>query len=619
MLPLLVAVVVFLDVGRGVNGFGSVDVSITKKCSLMHQSQQQCQRSHINAIVQQGQRHVTLSQSHLHHSIASPIRMRMSNSPKSDDFLGDDYDDEFDDVDGLGSITGNSGPVPSDDIDTDMTSQGSGNGNASFSMEKKEPESLPVPVIKRAATSGTPKRPLVIKEQEDLSGCTFRKFTLGEDLTLTNFVGSLGFEEVTDWNYYETTYDNDSKVEVERRQVEPSPLDPNQPKRTRNKSGSLIRVFVGQLTGPTAATLRSQGLDSRLLIKEFQTSDDNEGMKNLAQRELASMSKLQSELIRQHGTDDAKDGRWVAQALDRNMNTFDRNSDNQNLAQLVELLAKQQAPYVSVLGELYFEDLEDIDRNDWYNVLGVSGPKPGSKWIVYEYCGLQSLQNYALPAALRLARMPAPRRQTGMFSFMAPAPQRSIPSFSDRTNYVVNGILYQCLEAVAEMHEAGVLHGSIGLGSILLSSTSMDKTEAAQLSATSVARLRVVFSDFGFGRSIADQTSDENFVYRARGFGLTRPNTLTATGFAIAEDIHALGFVFLGTLLTTLVEFPSDAPNMQMPPTGEDQLQRVSFNWGNNSLLSPHCFTKSDQDSYVLSLRCYSDVSPSLACHDVFI
>jgi len=35
----------------------------------------------------------------------------------------------------------------------------------------------------------------------DLSACRTRQFSLGPDLVLDNFVGNLGFDEVTDWEY----------------------------------------------------------------------------------------------------------------------------------------------------------------------------------------------------------------------------------------------------------------------------------------------------------------------------------------------------------------------------------------------------------------------------------
>jgi hypothetical protein len=36
---------------------------------------------------------------------------------------------------------------------------------------------------------------------EDLSGCRARQFSLGADLVLSDFAGSMGFDEATDWEY----------------------------------------------------------------------------------------------------------------------------------------------------------------------------------------------------------------------------------------------------------------------------------------------------------------------------------------------------------------------------------------------------------------------------------
>eukprot|EP00566_Odontella_aurita_P023374 CAMPEP_0113550638 /NCGR_PEP_ID=MMETSP0015_2-20120614/14092_1 /TAXON_ID=2838 /ORGANISM="Odontella" /LENGTH=204 /DNA_ID=CAMNT_0000451465 /DNA_START=47 /DNA_END=657 /DNA_ORIENTATION=- /assembly_acc=CAM_ASM_000160 len=43
----------------------------------------------------------------------------------------------------------------------------------------------------------------------DLSGCTVRRFSLGYDLLLDSFVGSMGFDEVTDWDYYAIDVDEE--------------------------------------------------------------------------------------------------------------------------------------------------------------------------------------------------------------------------------------------------------------------------------------------------------------------------------------------------------------------------------------------------------------------------
>ena len=51
------------------------------------------------------------------------------------------------------------------------------------------------------------------------------------------------------------------------------------------------------------------------------------------------------------------------------------------------------------------------------------------------------------------------------------------------------------------------------------------------------------------------------------------PVAIATHNFAIAEDMHALGFVFLGLLLTSLAEVPD--PKYPLPATDEDTLQRL--------------------------------------------
>ena len=43
----------------------------------------------------------------------------------------------------------------------------------------------------------------------------------------------------------------------------------------------------------------------------------------------------------------------------------------------------------------------------------------------------------------------------------------------------------------------------------------------------------------------------------------------------MAEDLHALGFFFVGVLLTTLAEFPLDEDDYNPPDKDEDSLQRL--------------------------------------------
>ena len=54
---------------------------------------------------------------------------------------------------------------------------------------------------------------------------------------LSDFVGNMGFDEVTDWEYY---YQNEED-ENDRKVVQPNPFDSATPRRTRSSSGSVVR------------------------------------------------------------------------------------------------------------------------------------------------------------------------------------------------------------------------------------------------------------------------------------------------------------------------------------------------------------------------------------------
>jgi hypothetical protein len=86
----------------------------------------------------------------------------------------------------------------------------------------------------------------------------------------------------------------------------------------------------------------------------------------------------------------------------------------------------------------------------------------------------------------------------------------------------------------------------------------------------------VKLADFGFSGVLEESTFDDDFLRRARSFGFSfrkGDRSLNASNFAMAEDLHALGFVFLGLLLSSLAELPrGDSP---MPATDEDTLQRL--------------------------------------------
>ena len=405
------------------------------------------------------------------------------------------------------------------------------------------------------------------QQKKDFSGCSIRQFNLGYDIILSDYVGSLGFEEVTDWEYYQP-----SLVNNERKIVEPPPFDPNQPKRTREKSGSVVRIFRGELAGRVGSAARSMGLDNRVMLKEF-TGDSALA---LAKAELESLSKMQSQLCSVLN-EKARNGEWYSSASSRYLNGRVNQStkeDDDNLISFMKIVStSKEIPYIATYGELnlseFFNDEGDV-RNEWYRTLGVTPPKPTSLWLIYEYVGLSTLGAYAQPALKRWSNLP-----NGRGIFGNPIPPPSLPPFRERAKYV-KAILKGSLQGLATIHDTGIAHRSIGRNSIILSSVGQDKQEASSPLATVTQRLRIKISDFGFSGEILDSSKDEEFRKRARAFKLDIQEGLTSIeskSFAIAEDLHALGFVFVALLLSSLAEVPT--ADYAIPPTDEDALKRL--------------------------------------------
>jgi len=415
----------------------------------------------------------------------------------------------------------------------------------------------------------------------DYSGCSSRQFSLGYDIKLTAYAGSLGFEEVTDWEY-----SNPDTGSI----VDPPPFDPSQPRRTRQKSGSVVRIFRGELTGLCAAKARAGGLDVRVLAKEF----SGEEALRLARNEAQALAVVQSKVCREVDGG-AKKGDWASSAATRyvmgRVNGSTRE-DDLNLIKWMGIVAgttstrsptayptsinNNNIPYTALLGELnLFEFLDDFNaKNDWYKALSVPPPKPDSLWLVYEYTGLTTLGTYATPALRRWSNLPL---RKGLWGSLKPPP--ALPPFRERSRYLVRGILRGSLQALATVHAAGLAHRSIGRNSIVLSSVGQDKTEASSPLATVVPRLVVKLADFGFAGKLRGTEEDpeerEDVLRRARSFGLDlgKYGVVGAEGFAVAEDLHALGFVFVAVLLSSLAEVPDG--EYVMPPTDEDSLQRL--------------------------------------------
>mmetsp|Transcript_23502 Transcript_23502/g.55673 ORF Transcript_23502/g.55673 Transcript_23502/m.55673 type:complete len:619 (-) Transcript_23502:104-1960(-) len=403
----------------------------------------------------------------------------------------------------------------------------------------------------------------------DLTAVQTRMFSLGKDLIINDYVGNMGFEEVTDWEYYYEDEDDPDDRDV----VNPNPFDSSKPKRTRTNSGSVVRVFRGEFIGRLGGTIRSKGLDSRILVKEFTGSL----ALKLANNEQRAMAKLQSVLVESK----ASDGGWVSAASSRSALA---RTDDANVVELLRSL--QKAPYLGILGEVDLAELLDEEEfesdntfaNDFYRALGVPPPSIGAIWIVYEYQGLNTVASYTMaPPAKRRAQQPPKKSFWG--GFVEPP---ALPKFEERSRYIVKGIMAQALSALATLHEAGIAHRSLGRNSLIITSPSQNKAEASSIYFTRLDGLSVKLSDFGFAGLLEDSARDDpEFVSRASSFGLSfarrdgtaSSSSLAATNFAMAEDLHALGFVFLGLLLVSLSELP--IANAPMPSTDEDTIQKL--------------------------------------------
>lgn len=417
---------------------------------------------------------------------------------------------------------------------------------------------------------------------EDLTGCSLREFSFGPDVMLSDYAGSMGFDEVTDWQYYSV-----DGYSGEKTPTNPNPFDPSQPVRTREKSGSVVRLFRGELGGRLAAKMRSRGLDSRVWIKEY----TGEVALRLARSEKKGLGRLQSSWLQrclEGGNRDLlrrmEDGEWVDLAqrryVDGLTNTL-TNKDDENLLSLLEMLSSRKAQFAALLGELNLNDYwDDQNPNEWYKALGTKPPQPGSVWLVFDYQGISTAATYCVPAVIQRSKLP-PKR--GPFGGVVEAPR--LPPFNERSRYMVQGVLRGMLSAVASAHEAGIVHRSLGRNSFILSSVGQDKREATSPYAVVIPRLRVILSDWGFSATLQEAVQEKELGVRSKLFGIPAVDSyenqrsnddridVAAGQFAMAEDLNALGFVYLGLLFATLANPATlSAP---MPPTDDDSWQRL--------------------------------------------
>jgi hypothetical protein len=221
-----------------------------------------------------------------------------------------------------------------------------------------------------------------------------------------------------------------------------------------------VRIFRGEFVGTLGGAIGAEGLDRRVLVKEF---SGTLALK-LAKSELESIGRLQSTLLQEAGqkksssssqnTDiDAVGEEWFRAATRRSGSS---REDNANLVLLQKTLAKH-ATFLGAFGEVNLAEV-DFEPNEFYQALGVAPPTADAVWLVYEYAGLSTVQAYCVPAATRRARLPPTR---GFFG--NPVPPPALPPFRERAAFVVQGIIRQALAAVVALHDNGLVHRSICL------------------------------------------------------------------------------------------------------------------------------------------------------------
>jgi hypothetical protein len=428
----------------------------------------------------------------------------------------------------------------------------------------------------------------------DRSACRTRRFSLGREVILDRYLGTLGFEEVTDWQYYMTDQDEDGQTVGEREKVSPNPFDPAQPRRTRQSSGSVLRLFRGEFVGALGGLLRGQAIDNRILIKEF----SGELGLALAEQESRTLASFQSQLVK-----DDKNVDWRNDAMNRSNNP---RPDNSRVLKLIRETAK--CPHTILLGEVDLGEVEDEgwDYNEFYRSLGVPPPKPGAIWLVYEYTGVGATAA-RLTQASTLTRWDSLPRSTGFLG----KPQ--LPAWSLRADYLMRGIVKQAVAAVADTHEAGLAHRSIGVPSLLILPRSLsDKTAALSPFWTNAAGTVVKLSDWGFSiQTDPDELlKDEDFVRRARSFEINMSKaspSLLMVNFCLAEDMHALGVAIVQLLLATLAEPSSPLEPLPIIATNEDSFQRVWTDIYDRDMMAFRDYLQNEDNDIYTSLVNYLD------------
>lgn len=314
---------------------------------------------------------------------------------------------------------------------------------------------------------------------------------------------------------------------------------------------STVRVWRGRRTD---VSIRSRGEDPRCVVKEYASSSASS---RRGSRDAAQISAREEEVhVRLLAEWNKPGGRGVTDSPAKGLGAFFSTFG-------ARPFAAQPPPFPLLLGTLTdamaaVVDGGTLDEDQWRDALGEAcePPRPRARWLVFGYDGTTTAESFAVPQAQRVARGQAARAAAGGGIGLPPAPKRV--TNADAARFLLDakaGVFVRSLAALALVHEAGLAHRSISSGgSLLLTAEAQDK--GAALERLTPSLLRVKLTNFGFATPLSDGGSDRCESLARFGVDLgTAPSVdrnVALTRFAIAEDLGALGFVFLQLFLGAL-------------------------------------------------------------------
>eukprot|EP00903_Cladosiphon_okamuranus_P015363 g14189.t1 len=190
-------------------------------------------------------------------------------------------------------------------------------------------------------------------------------------------------------------------------------------------------------------------------------------------------------------------------------------------------------PVLALMGSLVADESFKSRRflEQWVSKFpSLSVPAIGSVWLVYRWEGLYTFASF-----------PTAKQETEFFDAFNPT------SRTKRRAAFVKEMMRGAANALAFMHEAGVVHRSLGAPSLRVNT--LDERYPRQL--------EVLLSDFGFASRLSE--IDDETIRRASSSGATSP--FAVSDFLFREDLYSLGYVFLELVFGAFCESKSKRPD----------------------------------------------------------